>query len=88
MSWRNFLFIFTLVNPELIIFVFRHTETIQVTVLSDLMQALRQGLENEQRFILILFQSSVCPLPVKLDTSISSLSVSGAFPAALYPAMH
>ena len=61
--------------PNLIVFLCRNSERIEGSVLSDLMQTLRLGFKSDNvKFVLLLFQSSVCPLPIKLDPSISSLS--------------
>ena len=58
--------------PNLIIFLCRNSERIEGSVLSDLMQTLRLGFKSDNiKFVLLLFQSSVCPLPIKLDPSIS-----------------
>ena len=62
-------------HPNLIVFLCRNSERIEGSVLSDLMQTLRLGFKSDNiNFVLLSFQSSVCPLPIKLDPSISSLS--------------
>ena len=62
-------------HSNLIIFLCRNSERIEGSVMSDLMQTLRMGLRSENiKFVLLSFQSSVCPLPIKLDPSIRSLS--------------
>jgi hypothetical protein len=57
-----------------ITFVCKHAERIDNQVLSELVQTIRLRVDSNQKFMLVLFQPSACPLPLRLDPSLRSLT--------------